>query len=109
MIHYNYIYYKKHILLPLTVLMSFVQDWQQALQAQHDVNSSAEAVVDEREQEQRQQQIEQWYQTIRYDLRQMLPQEPPEGVAGNISVRVRLPNGDRVTRRFNSSERMEVC
>ncbi|XP_064388151.1 uncharacterized protein LOC135336319 [Halichondria panicea] len=83
------------------------RDWQQALQAQHDVNSSAEAVVDEREQEQRQQQIEQWYQTIRYDLRQMLPQEPPEGVAGNISVRVRLPNGDRVTRRFNSSERME--
>lgn len=42
------------------------------------------------------------------DLSDAMPPEPPEGRVGLINVRVRLPDGERVTRRFNSTDRVEV-
>ena len=35
-------------------------------------------------------------------------EEPPEGLAGVVHVRIRLPNGERAARRFSSSQLMEV-
>lgn len=38
----------------------------------------------------------------------IVSEEPPEGLAGVVHVRIRLPNGERAARRFSSSQLMEV-
>ncbi len=50
----------------------------------------------------------QWYERIRDDMKESMTPEPAEGLDGVVHVRVRLPNGRRVSRRFNSSNDVKV-
>ena len=50
----------------------------------------------------------QWYKQIRLDLMLRIGDEPPKGLAGVVHVCVRLPDTERVSRRFISTQQMEV-
>ena len=50
----------------------------------------------------------QWYKQIRLDLLSRVSEEPPEASVDVVHVRVRLPDGGRVSRRFSLSQEMEV-
>ena len=50
----------------------------------------------------------QWHHRIRQDLADSVPDERPNGHVGNLSVRVRLPTGERVSRLFRSSHTIGV-
>ena len=51
----------------------------------------------------------QWHRHIGQDLANSVPDEAPNGHVGNLSVRVRLPTGERVSRLFRSSHTVGVC
>ncbi|XP_064399261.1 uncharacterized protein LOC135345748 [Halichondria panicea] len=60
--------------------------------------------VENNEEEARKLRIEEWYKRIRDDMKGSVTPEPAEGLDGVVHIRVRLPNGQRVSRRFNGSD-----
>ncbi len=50
----------------------------------------------------------QWYDHIRNDHSQMVQEKPPVGLQGTVQLRFRLPDGERVSRRFLQTDDVQV-
>ena len=117
--------YSKHLMTTCTIII-IQQERRRIIESQIEADNAAEIAAEQREEEElriRIQQViivstcalysilsctQQWHQRIRQDLANSVPEEPPNGHVGNISVRIRLPTGERVSRIFRSSHTVGV-